>query len=91
MITLRRDVYDAIDSEREYQKNRHERITAQSPHRDEDHSIADWLVYMEHHMAKVKEHIYMLDFDKAMDEVRKVTALGVACMEYKGVKKRESK
>jgi hypothetical protein len=90
-MNTRKEVYDAIDGERGYQVNRHERIIAQHPHKDEDHSIADWVIYMEWHLNEVKKHIYFLDFEKAMDQMRKVTALGVACMEHCGVVKREVK
>ena len=76
----RADVYKLIDGEREYQIERH--LNHKIPHRDEDHSIADWIVYIEEHIAKAKTHIYWLNFDSAMAEMRKIVALGVACMHY---------
>jgi len=78
----RSQVYELIDREREYQCDRHEVKTAVSPHRDEDHSVADWLIYMERHLEQAKLGIYDLNFTKALSEIRKITALGVACMEH---------
>ena len=85
-VMKREDVYKLIDGEREYQKKRHEKHIV--PHRDEDHSIADWVIYMEEHIARAKLEIYNLTFERAMAEVRKVTALGVACMEHNETKPR---
>lgn len=82
----RKEVYEIIDSEREYQIERH--INHPIPHRDEDHSIADWLIYMREHLDRAHIKIYDLNFAEALDEIRKVTALGVACMEFKGGRRR---
>ena len=76
----RNDVYDLVDGERDHQLKRHEKHEV--PHRDEDHSVADWIIYMEHHIGLAKLWVYHLDTDNALREVRKITALGVACMEY---------
>ena len=78
----RRDVYKLIDGEREYQLRRHDGATAEKPHRDEDHHVADWLTYIEAHIGKCKNCIYYLDTAGAMSEMRKVAALAVAAMEY---------
>ncbi len=75
----RKNVYKVIDSERDHQEKRHE--DHNNPHHDKDHSVADWLIYMKEHIQRAEKHLYMLDRTSAMDEVRKVTALGVACME----------
>ena len=78
----REDVYKLIDGERAYQLLRHENKNAEFPHRDEDHSVADWIVYMEYHLENAKKWVYHLDMEGALCEIRKATALGVACMEY---------
>jgi len=72
----RAKVYELIDGEREYQLQRPIIKNAKFPYRDEDHSIADWLIYMEWHLERAKLYIYNLDFTKALSEIRKVTALG---------------
>ena len=76
----RKDVYKLIDGERAYQLERHRNHP--KPHMDEDHSVADWIVYMEYQIQEAKLQIYDLDIDRALESVRKITALGVACMEY---------
>jgi len=84
----RNDVYDLVDGERDHQLKRHEKHEVQ--HRDEDHSVADWITYMEHHIGLAKLWVYHLNMDNALREVRKITALGVACMEYNETPPRES-
>ena len=81
-------VYDAIDGERDYQLTRHEVVNARVPHRDADHHVADWLTYIEAHIANCKAHVYMLDETPALHEMRKVAALAVACLEYRGCPER---
>lgn len=38
---------------------------------------------MERKLNQAKEAIYQLDDDEAIKQIKKVTALGIACMEYK--------
>ena len=84
----RREVYQHIDIEREYQDLRW------SPRRDEngtpdnDKQPAEWINYMEYHLAKAKEAIYMLDEEDALGHIRKLTALGVRCIEIHGCPER---
>jgi len=84
----RNDVYDLVDGERDHQLKRHEKHEV--PHKDEDHSVADWITYIEHHIGLAKLWVYHLNTDNALREVRKITALGVACMEYNETPPRES-
>ena len=78
----RTEVYKLIDEEREYQLQRHEFVNAEFPHRDKDHHVADWIIYMETQLEEAKKEVYSLDTNKALSHIRKVAALGVACMEY---------
>ena len=76
--TMRREqVYKLIDSERHYQEN----LPYYSAEQDSKHSVASWIIAMEKHLANAKEEIYKLDDIAALEEVRKVVAIGVACME----------
>jgi len=84
----RKDVYKIIDGERDYQIKRHKNHPVK--HKDVNHSVADWVIYMENQLNKAKEHIYNLDTASALEQVRKVTALGVACMELNETKYRGS-
>ena len=75
----REDVYILIDGERQYQDiNRSNGI----PLSDADTSISSWILYMEEHLNRAKKAIYDLDETNALEQIRKATALGVACMEY---------
>jgi len=71
-------VYRKIDGERDYQDEQPQN----NPNHDAEHSVADWILFMEYHLNRAKENMYKLDSKGAMDQIRKVTALGVVAMEY---------
>ena len=75
---IREDVFQLINGEREYQN----RLMCNRPEAGAKTSVAAWLIYMEKHLADAKQAIYNLDENGALEHVRKVTGLGVACMEY---------
>lgn len=85
----RAQVFSAIDSERDYQEKKW------GPNRDEHNSIADFILFMEHHLANARTAATTLDgrdpksVPIMLDYVRKVTALGVSCMETHGAPQRE--
>lgn len=81
-------VYNLIEQERDYQNLRHNKTISKHPHRDEDHSVADWLIYIENHLNQAKQSVYNLDLEDAKEQVRKIAALCVACMEYNETKPR---
>lgn len=72
----REDVYKLIDGEREYQNSKPPR-----PKYDEDTSVGEWLIYIRHHLSKATESVYKLNERSALECVRKIAALAVACME----------
>jgi len=74
----RNEVFVLIDGERDYQNM----LSHHSAERDAATSLAAWLVYIEQHVARVKERIYYLDDTAVLDEIRKIAALAVACMEH---------
>lgn len=76
----RQKVYKAIDSERDYQNRKWGNIQ-QHPH-----EVAGWLVLMRDHLRDA-EHAWATRAtdDSALDEIRKVLAIGVACCEQHGV------
>ena len=82
----REDVYKLIDGEREYQDAHHQLILEQC--RDGEHSIADWTIYVEVHLMKAKYYIYDFKYGAALEEIRKIAALCVACMEHNETKSR---
>jgi hypothetical protein len=72
----REDAYKVIDLEREYQ----DRKWGGAEH-DRQHSVADWIIFMEIFLNKAKEELRVRGEAGALEKVVKVTALGVACME----------
>ena len=78
-------VYHAIDTERTYQDKRwggHDH--------DVRKSVGDFVVYMDYYMGLLKKALSTeTDPGPALDQLRKVTALGVACMEVHGASRRK--
>jgi len=72
----RNDVYKLIDGERDYQNNKPPR-----PKSDDKTSVAEWLIYIEKHLDLAKDNVYHLNETTALECIRKIAALSVACME----------
>lgn len=89
----REDVYKVIDSERDYQNQMWSpsHITDGVP-ADVDKQVAHFIVYMDDYMRKAKEQFAGYSGDRgALENLRKVVALGVACFERWGVPERQKK
>lgn len=71
-------VYERISEEREYQKKKWGKY-------GECHEVGTWISYIDHYLQEAKKAISEYT---ALDAIRKLTALGVACMEDKGAPKR---
>lgn len=82
----REEIYKEIDKERDYQDKKWK--DGDVPDRDKD--IAEWVNYMEFHLHKASNKIYNMDKEGALDEIRKVTALGVCAMEVHGCPSRKN-
>ena len=80
----RKDVYKRIDGERDYQDKTWVARRTLDGTPDEEKPVAEWINYIEYHLAKAKEKVYHLDTQAALAEIRKVTALGVRTMEIHG-------
>lgn len=81
-------VYQRIDIELDYQEIRwNVKPIGHVP--DEEKSVAEWLIYMEHHLNLAKQGIYNLSEHDALAEIRKVTALGVRTMMIHGCPSRK--
>ncbi len=94
---VRADVYKAIDGERSYQKKWD---TAESKG---IHETGAFILFMEHYLKEARRLESTLENggngrriddgiigpEGSLDFVRKVTALGVACMEQNGAPERE--
>jgi hypothetical protein len=81
-------IYAALDREREYQEEKH----GPTDHHGV-HSVTEWLVYIEQYLNEAKKVVtYHSDPDarkRALCAIRKVTAMGLACMEQNGLVTRE--
>lgn len=82
-MTDRSKVYEAIDSERDYQDQ------FWGAGHDDNNNIADFLIYIEQYVNKAKEIYTSTHQEKVVHELRKIAALTVACMEYHGTAKRK--
>ncbi len=81
----RGEVFRALNTERAYQDSRWNASTTTSAG---THSFSEWIAYMEDYLAEAK-HILARNAEQvanpqAADIMRKVTAMGVACMEQLG-------
>ena len=81
MTTLtRKDVFFAIDQERDHQDKKWGTLG------EHPHEVGSWLTIMRQ-LLNDAERAYMSQLGDigALDEIRKVVAVGVACMEQHGV------
>ena len=85
----RQAVYKALDSERDYQDAKwgHTETCGQ-------HSITEFIAFMQDYLQEA-QHILSRESvttgnSKAMDIMRKVTAMGVSCMEQNGAPLRQA-
>ena len=80
----REDVYKLIDGERDDQDSQPPR-----PEVDKITPVANWVLYIRQHLGRAADQIYWLDEEAALQEMRKIAALAVACMEYNDTKARK--
>lgn len=86
----RLDVYAVIDGERNYQD-----CLASTSETDGHHTVTEFLLYMDAYMHDAKQVASKTwgpqATIKTLDLIRKITALGVACMEQNGAVERSFK
>jgi hypothetical protein len=84
-MATRQEVYEALDTEREYQERRWG-----GEDQNRKHEVASWILYMQEYLTEAI-HTASRSGDEtlALDSIRKVTALGVACMEVHGAPHRK--
>jgi hypothetical protein len=89
METTRKDVFTALDTERIYQKRR---WGVRSPYdagefTEQKKPIESFILYMEDYLQEARRAASRLPdgYRTALDALRKVVALGVACFEQHGV------
>lgn len=81
----REKIYEIIDGERDYQDFK----WGGKPH-DEQHNVHAFIIFMDHYLTKAKERITK-EYNNmgALEELRKVVALGVACFEISTLPERK--
>ena len=78
----REEVYELIDGELKYARKWDDQRSEESL-KDKDKPVESWILWMEQYLSLARQAATeSLDKTKALDNLRKVTALGVACMEY---------
>lgn len=81
----REEIYKILDGERDYQEDR----WGGEDH-NRKHEIASWILYMEHYLTQAREIASMNgDETLALDKIRGVVAMGIACFEIYGVSARK--
>lgn len=84
MKSTRQEVYEAIDSERDYQIGKWKETGDGTIHSPEE-----WILLIEEYLDEAKHLLArgsnQTTNDNVMDIFRKVTAMGVACMEQQGI------
>lgn len=86
----RKEVYEAIDSERDYQDSRWNPETTTSCN---VHSFEDWFTYIEDYVSEAKHLLSRVPRQEsdpvALDIMRKVAGMSVCAMEEHGAPKRK--
>jgi hypothetical protein len=76
-MTLRSEVYNTIDDERDYQDAK----WGGPPH-DQSETVGNFLIYLERYLVKAKDaYVDAGHSTQALHEIRKIAALAVCCME----------
>ena len=82
----RDDIYTVLDGEREYQDRKWG-----TPFGPKKHEVGAWLTLMDTHLRRAQDAWSgARDDQSALDALRKVVALGVACMEEHGAVPRQA-
>ena len=84
-MTDRNTVYEHIDTERDYQDVR---WSAEITETGGKHSVTEWLIYMQDYIDEALHILSRAPEPQATEDathiVRKITAMGIACLEYNG-------
>jgi hypothetical protein len=83
----RAEVFDAIDKERDYQDS-----LAPTSETQGVHTVAEWALYIGAYAGDLQvalSHVWGPEATtEGLDLIRKITAMGVACMEQNGIVQR---
>jgi hypothetical protein len=82
-MVSRDEIYKMINGERDYQDK------SNFAYDDSSWSISDWVVFIRRYLEKIDD--WTGHPKEQMDEMRKVAALAVACMEFNGARPRNGR
>ena len=88
MSTTRTEVFEALIDERAYQESQKNDDGTWRDGKEVEQTPADFARYQQIYMGKFEQAVHDKDIRAQMDNMRKSTALGVACMETFGVVRR---
>jgi len=88
------EVYQAIDTERAYQEkvwgDNGERRTNPETNQNSQHAVGNWMTFMEYYLRQAQDRLTTEHGHQgALDSLRKVAGLCVACFEQHGVPSRQ--
>lgn len=90
MVVSREVVFDVISQERDYQDARWDENSTDT---EGLHSVTEWLVFMQDYLNEAMHQVSRNGDPEAsrlaLHTIRKITAMGVACMEQRGALRRE--
>lgn len=76
----REHIYETLNKERDYQDS------IWGPDHDKTHEVEAFVLYMEEYLNKSRKNLSGKGgVEKALDNLRKVVALGIACFESHGI------
>ena len=89
-MATREEVYHILDGERDYQDRVWNESTTSTGGK---HTVTEWLLFMQDYLDEarsyVSRHPEPQGSNQAAHTVRKIAAMGVACMEQNGAPRRE--
>ena len=83
-MTERKEVYKAINSERLYQDCKWDYNNELNRIQDKEKSLGEWINYIEFCLNDAKKTNYNDNKEETLNNIRKITALGVRAMEIHG-------
>lgn len=88
-MVSRQHVFEAIQSERDYQVRRWGVRQPDGSFKENEHTVGDFMGYMKYYLDEAfKEGSTKSGTEPALEALRKVITLGVACFEQHGVRPR---
>lgn len=83
-------VFDALHSERKYQKRRWGHRQPDGSMVETQHTTGNFICFMRHYLEQANSRLSTVSGEAAaLEELRKVVTLGVACFEQHGINPRD--